>query len=173
MVIYVLTDSASKAAIVERFNRTLRERIGRYMTENSTKRWIDYLPEAIENYNNTYHSSIGMIPNLVSFQNRAEVFKKLYPDIDLKVKCKLKVGWRVRIPTKKSIFEKGFTPNWSKTIYIISKTEQVLFSCLVWYFKCLFRIMVFVFIQYQTRRATSYRKNGIRRNSTSFHDEVL
>jgi hypothetical protein len=125
MVIYVLTDSHSKAAIVERFNRTLRDRLARYMTENSTKRWIDFLPEAISNYNNTEHRSIGMAPNLVSFENRELVFKKLYPDIDLKVKCKLKVGWKVRIPTKKGIFDKGFKPNWSDDIYTIVKTHQV------------------------------------------------
>ena len=55
MVMYILTNSETKAAIVERFNKTLRDRIGRYMTENNTKRWLDYLPEAIENYNNSYH----------------------------------------------------------------------------------------------------------------------
>lgn len=125
MVIYVLTDSDSKAAVVERFNRTIRERLARYMTANNTKRWIDYLPEAVANYNNTFHRSIGMAPNLVSFENRQDVFKTLYPNIDMKVKCKLKVGWRVRIPRKKNIFEKGFTPNWTSQIYIISAIEQV------------------------------------------------
>ena len=125
MVIYVLTDSDSKAAVVERFNRTIRERLARYMTANNTKRWIDYLPEAVANYNNTFHRSIGMAPNLVSFENRQDVFKNLYPNVDMKVKCKLKVGWRVRIPRKKNIFEKGFTPNWTSQIYIISAIEQV------------------------------------------------
>ena len=125
MVMYILTNSETKAAIVERFNKTLRDRIGRYMTENNTKRWLDYLPEAIENYNNSYHRSIGMAPNLVSFNNREKVFKRLYPNRNLKVKCKLKVGWKVRIPSKKTLFEKGFTPNWSKEIYTIHETHQV------------------------------------------------
>jgi hypothetical protein len=125
MLIYVLTDSDHKAAVVERFNRTLRDRLRRYMTENHTKRWIDYLPEAVANYNATYHRSIGTSPNLVSFDNRDEIFKKLYPNQNLKVKCKLKVGWKVRIPTKKNIFEKSSTPNWSEEIYTINKIEQV------------------------------------------------
>ena len=125
MIIYVLTDSAIKAGVVERFNRTLRERLARYMTENKTKRWIDYLPEAVENYNNSYHRSIKMAPNLVSFKNRQEVFENLYPNMNLKVKCKLKVGWRVRIPRKKTLFEKGTTPNWTDEIYVISAIEQV------------------------------------------------
>jgi len=125
MVIYVLTDSITKAGIVERFNRTLRDRLARYMTEHSTKRWVDYLPEAVENYNKTYHRSVGMPPMLVSFQNRDEVFKKLYPNERVKVKCKLRIGWRVRIPRKKNIFDKGYTPNWTDEIYVISNIEQV------------------------------------------------
>ena len=125
MVIYVLTDSETKAAVVERFNRTLRERLAYYMTEHKTKRWLDYLPEFIEQYNSTVHSSIGMAPRMVSFDNREEVFNKLYPNKNLKTKCKLKVGWRVRIPRKKGIFEKGYAPNWSEEIYIISNVHQV------------------------------------------------
>ena len=127
MVIYVLTDSHSKAAIVERFNRTLRDRLGRYMTANNTKRWVDYLPQAISNYNSTYHRSIGMPPNLVSFQNREQVFNRLFPNRNMKVKCKIKIGWHVRIPKKKSIFEKGFLPNWSKEIYRVVNIEQVFY----------------------------------------------
>lgn len=126
MVIYVLTDSDTKAGIVERFNRTMRERIARYMTDNNTKRWIDYLPELIANYNSTEHRSIGMAPRLVSFSNREEVFNKLYPNRHQKVKCKIKPGWRVRIPRKKSIFEKGFAPNWSNEIFIVKHVEQVI-----------------------------------------------
>ena len=125
IVIYVLTDSMTKAAIVERFNRALRERIARYMTDHNTKRWIDVLPEIIASYNNTEHSSLGMPPNLVSFRNAKEVFAKLYPNHALKVKCHYKVGWKCRIPRKKSILEKGYTPNWSDEIFTISKIEQV------------------------------------------------
>ena len=121
----MLTDSDTKAAVVERFNRTLRDRIAKYMTENNTKRWIDYLPEFISNYNSTFHRSIGMEPRNVSFQNRQEVFERLYPNQNHKVKCKLKVGWRVRIPIKKQLFDKGYKPNWTDEIFIISGVEQV------------------------------------------------
>jgi len=125
MIIYVLTGTSTKAAVVERFNRTLRDKLGRYMTEHNTKRWVDYLPEALDTYNNSYHRSIKMEPSMVSFQNRSEVFRNLYPNSNVKVKCKLKIGWKVRIPTKKTIFSKGFLPNWSKQIFVISNVEQV------------------------------------------------
>ena len=125
MVIYILTDSQHKAGIVERFNRTLKQRIARFMTENNTKRYIDSLQDIVDNYNQTFHRAIGMAPNSVSFTNRAEVFKHLFPKSEVKVKCKIQKGWRVRIPREKSIFEKGYTPIWTKEIFIVDKIEQV------------------------------------------------
>ena len=125
MVIYILTDSVTKASIAERFNRTLRENFARHFTETGSKRWVEFLPEFLHNYNNREHTAIGMSPNMVSFQNREEVFERLYPNARRKVKCKLKEGWKVRIPVKKGLFEKGSTPNWSSDVYTISKVEQV------------------------------------------------
>ena len=125
MVIYILTDSEHKAGVVERFNKTLKQRIARFMTENHTKRWVDNLQDIVNNYNETIHRSIGMAPNHVSFQNREEVFARLFPNMEAKVKCKIKPGWRVRIPRKKSIFEKGYTPIWTEEIFVVKQVEKV------------------------------------------------
>ncbi len=65
-----------------------------------------------------------MSPNSVTWDNRKTVYKQLYPDINVRIKCKLKVGDTVRIALKKDIFEKGYTQNWSKEIYTIDKVFQ-------------------------------------------------
>ena len=65
-----------------------------------------------------------MTPNSVTFRNRKQVYKTLYPDIKARIKCKLKVGNTVRIALKKDIFEKGYTQSWSKEIYTIDKVFQ-------------------------------------------------
>jgi uncharacterized membrane protein YheB (UPF0754 family) len=52
------TDSDLKASVVERFNRTLKEKMWRYFTFSGTKKWINVLPQLIKSYNNTYHRSI-------------------------------------------------------------------------------------------------------------------
>ena len=56
------TFNETKAQIVERFNRTLKDRMYKYFTANDTKRWIDILPDLVHNYNSSYHSSIKMTP---------------------------------------------------------------------------------------------------------------
>ena len=39
---------------------------------------------------------------------------------------KFKIGDRVRISTKKDIFDKGYTPNWKDEIFIISKIKPTI-----------------------------------------------
>ena len=56
------SQNETKAQIVERFNRTLKDRMYKYFTANNTKRWIDVLPDLVHNYNNSYHRSIKMTP---------------------------------------------------------------------------------------------------------------
>ena len=51
-------DSQFKAAIVERFNRTLREKMNRYFTYTGRKVWYNVLDELIEGYNNSEHRGI-------------------------------------------------------------------------------------------------------------------
>ena len=45
-------NSQFKAAIVERFNRTLREKLNRYFTHSGRKVWYDVLSQIITTYNN-------------------------------------------------------------------------------------------------------------------------
>jgi transposase InsO family protein len=68
-----------KAAVIERFNRSLKERLHRYFTYKNTNRFIDALPRILTSYNNTRHSSIKMAPNEVNSDNKREVSNTLYP----------------------------------------------------------------------------------------------
>lgn len=51
-------NSQFKAAIVERFNRTLREKLNRYFTYTGKKVWYEILPQIINTYNHTRHRGI-------------------------------------------------------------------------------------------------------------------
>ena len=115
-----------KASVVERFNRTLKERIFRIFTHNKNTKYCDKLEDILHSYNNTYHRSIKTTPNLVSEKNEKEIFKTLYGDMnsfsfDNYIKFKFKRGDYVRISNDKNIFDKGYTPNYSKEIYVIWK----------------------------------------------------
>ena len=51
-----------KAVVVERFNRTMKERMWRYFSANNTHRYYDILDTLISSYNAKYHRSIKMSP---------------------------------------------------------------------------------------------------------------
>lgn len=121
------TRSEIKAAVVERFNRTLKDKIWKHFTLNKTNNYVDVIDDLLESYNNSYHRSIKMTPISVNTTNSNKVFLNLYGydknlDGDItKSKKKFNVGDTVRISKNKSVFEKGYTNNWIKEIFIVTK----------------------------------------------------
>ena len=107
-----------KAALVERFNRTLKSRLFRYMTRRRTSRWVDVLDDVVDSYNRSRHRSIGMAPVDVTPENENEIAKRLYPPKP-PLKYKYDVGDRVRIARYKHVFQKGYLPNWTREIFEI------------------------------------------------------
>ena len=58
-------------------------------------------------------------------KNESTVYFNLYGDIEqLSCKPRFKVGDKVRISKyKRKIFDKGFTPNWTKEIFLVVKSN--------------------------------------------------
>jgi hypothetical protein len=118
-------DDKVKASIVERFNRTLREKIHRYLTAKKSNGFIDVLQKIVDAYNETEHSTIGMAPNEVGDHNQSEVFDELYEAkgpvaVWQGKKTPLEIGDVVRIAKARGAFERGYTPNWTKELFKIS-----------------------------------------------------
>ena len=68
----------TNASIVERFNRSLKTRIWRYVTKKQTIRYVDAIQDFVRSYNNSYHHSIGMAPSAVNGANQGTVWQRLY-----------------------------------------------------------------------------------------------
>ena len=108
-----------KSVVAERFIRTLKNQIYKYMTTVSKNLYIDKLDDIVDEYNNTYHRTIEMKPVDVKDGSYIDI-KKEFNDRD----SKLKVGYHVRISKYKNIFAKGYTPNWSEEVFVISKIKN-------------------------------------------------
>jgi hypothetical protein len=116
------SNSDKKAAVVERFNRTLKTRIWTYFTAQKTKRYVDVLQRFVDSYNATMHRSIGMAPNKVRQIHTNAIWKRLYGDGSVAPKRrKVEEGQLVRISRWKGNFEKGYMPNWSKETFHVAK----------------------------------------------------
>ena len=108
-----------KSVAAERFIRTLKTKIYKYMTPVSKNVYIDKLDDIVDDYNNTYHRTIKMKPVDVK-DNTYIDFKKDVNDKD----PKFKVGDHVRISKYKNIFTKGCTPNWSEEVFVVSQIKN-------------------------------------------------
>ena len=117
------TSGGTKASIVERFNRTLKERLYRYFTIKNTLTFLPVLQDLVLGYNRSYHSSIKMAPNKVTASNQEEVWNNLYAKrLNAKrLKPKFKVNDRVRLYKKHRVFKKGYLPGWTEEVFIVSR----------------------------------------------------
>ena len=69
----------TKASVIERFNRTLKERLYRYLTAVNTLKFVDVLPQVVQGYNASWHRSIGRAPQDVTPHNELEVWHPRHP----------------------------------------------------------------------------------------------
>ena len=121
------TENEEKSSIVERWIRTIKEKMWKYFTDNNTYKYIDVLPDLVEDYNNTVHSSIKMSPiDASKMKNELTVWRNLYPDRYKlnNLTPKFSVGDEVRITKKKKVFEKGYTTRWTEEIFTIKEIRN-------------------------------------------------
>ena len=87
------------------------------MTATGKNVYHDVLDDIVNEYNNTNHSNIKMKPKEIGDN------KRVYIDEHNEKDSRFKIGDRVRIFKFKNIFAKGYTPNWSREIFIVDKTN--------------------------------------------------
>ena len=89
------------------------------MTATSKYVYYDVLDDVVNKYNNTTHNTIKMKPIDVGDNN-----KRVYIDEHNQKGSRFKLDDRVRISRYKNKFAKGYTPNWSKEIFIVDKIND-------------------------------------------------
>ena len=118
------TENEEKSSVVERWIRTMKEKMWKYFSANSMNVYMNVLPDLIREYNNTRHSSIKMTPVKASKkENELRVRRNLYPEhLEIyDIKPKFSVGDKVRISKQKKTFQKGYTTRWTEEIFTIQR----------------------------------------------------
>ena len=118
-IIMYSTYNEGKSVVAERFIRTLKSKLYKHMTDTGRNVYYDVLDDVFNEYNNTKHSTIKMKPIDAGDNN-----KRVYIDEHNEKSARFNVGDRVRISKFKNIFAKGYTPNWSKEIFIVDKIND-------------------------------------------------
>lgn len=122
---------------VERTNRTIKGMLFRGMTSEDNNDWVSLLPYITSNYNNTYHSSIGMKPDELVDADKTTV-KAISKDFRIRARksivkhhrnfSKLEKGDLVRIQMKLNrpgtTFAKHYTNNWSQNMFLVERVKR-------------------------------------------------
>ena len=122
-IIMYSTFNEGKSVVVERFIRTLKNKLYKHMTAINKNVYYDVLDDVVNEYNNTKHNTIKMKPKDVKNDNN-----RVYIDEYNKKSARFNVNDRVRISKFKNIFAKGYTPNWSNEIFVINKINDIISS---------------------------------------------
>ena len=72
------TKGDTKASLVERFNRTFKNKMYRYFTIHNTLTFLPVLHELEYAYNHTYHRTIKTTPAKVTPENENKVWETVY-----------------------------------------------------------------------------------------------
>ena len=113
-IVMYSTHNEGKTFVAERFIRTLKNKIYKYMTAISKNMYIDKLDDIVNEYNNTYHRTIKMKPTGVNANKYINIGREIN-DKD----PKFKVGDHVRISKYKNIFA-----NWCEEIFVIKEIKD-------------------------------------------------
>ena len=91
------------------------------MTAISKNVYFNVSDDIVNRYNNTVHRTIKMKPINVMSSSYAECNED-----SNKKDPKFKIGDRIRISKYKNIFAKGYTPNWSEEVFVVSKIKNTI-----------------------------------------------
>ena len=147
-IVHIVTHSEKQANYVERFIKTLKSKIFRYMIEKNSAKYIDILPKIVDSYNRTWHSGIRSEPINVNKQNEKRLWWQMYwpkepYDEKLKEKKKrgipyvFKVGDRVRTTYVRKPFERAYDTKWTAEIFKVNRhymrQGQPIYTVVDWY----------------------------------------
>jgi len=114
-----------KLGIINRFHRTLKDKLTKYFIANDTVKWIDVIDTITLNYNNTYHRGIKAKPieifnndmeELLLIENKKYITDKLKQNEE-----QFNINDLIRYKLNKVLFNDKISPKYSDTIYTIKK----------------------------------------------------
>jgi hypothetical protein len=127
---YTLTGD-HKAAVVERFQRTLKDRLHRVMSARQERyKYVDMLPTVVSAYNNSVHSALsGLRPVDIGKENENKIWQLQYKTLKQnrytrRPRDDLKVGDIVLASIAKQPFQKGYRQYWHDERFRVAEIRQ-------------------------------------------------
>ena len=115
-----------KLGIINRWHRTIKEKLTKYFDSFDTTRWIDIIDKIVYNYNHTFNRGIGYKPVEVNdfLENEIRQRKKEEGENIRETETNFKIGQHVRVLNEEGQFNDKMKSKYSNEIYEITKVKN-------------------------------------------------
>ena len=117
-----------KLGIINRFHKTLKNKLTKYMTANDSVKWIDVIDEIVYNYNNTINRGINEKPiNVIENPFLEKEIIKEKNELTNAIKKDeiiFNEKEKIRVRNNKKLFEDKMKPKYSYNTYTIKKVNK-------------------------------------------------
>jgi hypothetical protein len=114
-----------KLGKINRFHRTLKEKILKYFTSTDNTKWIDVIDKIVKNYNNTINSSTGYTPTEASKSFiQTQIISNAREKTDTFKEIEINVGDKCRLLKEKKQFDKMQTKYYEETYEVIKVNKN-------------------------------------------------
>jgi len=127
IIIYFVKDDSHKLGIINRFHRTIKDKLRYYFSDNGNLNWVPVIDEIIKNYNDSVNRGIGYKPKNVTAAIENDIInKKKAQTIALSnlIFPQFEVGNKVRILRKKHTFEDKLMTKYHDMIFTVIKIHN-------------------------------------------------
>ena len=115
------------ASFVESFNKTMKNRMMKYMKLKNTDNWSKIVSPVLDAYNNSPHSTTKIAPNKVNKDNEIQVLMNISKRAKKGTYPKLEVGDNVRVPVIHKQ-HKGYKDSFSMETHKIEDVNKGLYT---------------------------------------------
>jgi len=115
------------ASFVESFNKTMKNRMMKYMKLKNTDNWSKIVSPVLDAYNNSPHSTTKIAPNKVNKENEIQVLMNITKKAKKGTYPKLEVGDNVRVPVIHKQ-KKGYKDSFSMEMHKIEDVNRGLYT---------------------------------------------
>lgn len=122
ITIYFIKDDSHKLGIINRFHRTLKEKLTKYFVSANTVKWYKVIDTIVDNYNRSVNRGIGIEPTKVNpfIENEIIQEKKTQTGIIKPTVPEFVVGDKVILRNKDVLFQDKMKPAYNNKIYTIT-----------------------------------------------------
>jgi len=123
---YFVKGDSHKLGIINRFHRTIKEKLTKYFSANDSVRWVDIIDKIVYNYNHTVNRGIGIEPYKVNNFIETEIMnEKEAKTNEIKLNEQdFEIGFKCRILKTGKLFDDKMTSKYTNKIYTISRVYK-------------------------------------------------